>query len=228
MPRSLVRPIAAILLALGLSSCVTETMEQLALAIRLQGTQTTQLEVDGNKLYILGILNGKTFDQVREVFDEDPNVDTLVFTAMPGSADDETTFAMGRWLREKKLHTHLLSNSVIASGAVDLYLSGIQRTAEEGAQLGVHSWDDGSNEATDFPRDHEDHRLNASYIDTMLGSENFYWYTIEAASSDDIHWMTTDEVEKFGLLTSPWSQPSGDETPFGPDFENMRAGVLED
>ena len=228
MPRCLARPIAAILITLGLSSCVTETMEQLAQAIRLQGAETTELKVDGSKLYILGVLNGKTSDQMRKAFAKHPDIDTLVFTAMPGSVDDETTFAMGRWLREKNLRTHLLSNAVIASGAVDLYLSGVQRTAEKGAQLGVHSWDDGTNEATDFPRDHEDHRLNASYIDTMLGSEAFYWYTIEAASSDDIHWMTPDEVEDFGLLTSPWSQPSGDETPFGPDFEIMRAAVLED
>ncbi|MGI9488423.1 MAG: hypothetical protein ACR2RF_21600 [Geminicoccaceae bacterium] len=103
MPRRLARPIAAVLIILGLSSCMTETMEQLALAIRLQGSETTKLEVNDSKLYILGILNGKTFDQVRDVFDEHPDIDTLVFTAMPGSVDDETTFAMGRWLREKNL-----------------------------------------------------------------------------------------------------------------------------
>lgn len=228
MPRRFGHPIAAVLIILGLSSCVTETMEHLALAIRLEGTEVTQLEVDDNKLYILGVLNGKTFDQVQEALEKHPDIDTLVFTAMPGSVNDDAIFAMGRWLREKSLNTHLLSTSVIASGAVDLYLSGVERTAEEGAKLGVHSWDDGSNQAADLPKDHEDHRLNASYIGAMLGSEDFYWYTIEAAPSDDIHWMSPGDVERFGLLTSPWLRSSNDNTPFGEDFEIMRSEILED
>ncbi len=37
----------------------------------------------------------------------------------------------------------------------------------------------------------------------MLGNDEFYWFTLEAASADDIHEMSLAEVERFGLLTSP-------------------------
>ena len=188
----------------------------------------TQTAVDGNRLYLMGELNSQTPDKVKAVIKDNPQVDTIVLTAMPGSLDDESTFPLARWLRERNLNTHLLSDSVIASGAVDLYLAGVNRTMEEGAQLGVHSWSDGSNEATDFPRDRKEHRFNADYIDAMLGSEDFYWFTIEAAPADGLHWMDKTEIDHFGLLTEPLQPASNDPTPFGDQFQDARADVLSD
>ena len=40
-------------------------------------------------------------------------------------------------------------------------------------------------------------------IEDMLGSDEFYWFTINAAPVDDIHRMTNDEIVRFGLLTAP-------------------------
>ena len=170
--------------------------EQVVVAA-LNKVDLTQTAVEGNRLYLLGELNSQTPDKVKAAIEENPQVDTVVLTAMPGSLDDESTFPLARWLRERNLNTHLLSDSVIASGAVDLYLAGVNRTMEEGAQLGVHSWSDGSNEATDFPREHEAHRFNADYINDMLGSEDFYWFTIDAAPADGLHWMESAEIERY-------------------------------
>jgi len=212
---------------LFVSACQTKYMTELAEVTRLNASEITELEIDGRRLYLLGPLNSKTFDQVQAAFNRHPEIDTLVLTAMPGSVDDETTFEMGRWLRLRGVKTHLLSNSVIASGAVDLFLSGVERTAEIGAQLGVHSWSDGRQDAKDLPRDHHGHRLNASYIEEMLGVDTFYWFTIDAAPSEDLHWLETSEVDHFALLTSPWQKPSEDRTPFGAEFTEMRAALLE-
>ncbi len=194
----------------------------------LNKSDLTQAAIEGDRLYLMGELNSRTPEKIKAIVEDNPQIETIVLTAMPGSLDDEATFPFARWLREKGLKMHLLSDSVIASGAVDLFLSGVERTMEEGAQLGVHSWSDGSREAADFPREDEEHRFNADYIDAMLGSEDFYWFTIYAAPADRVHWMTGTEVKRYGLLTAPVQPPSNDPTPFGDDFREARLDILSD
>lgn len=210
------------LLALALMSCQTAAL------LMLNSTEQTNFSVQDDKLYVMDLLNAKTFGQVQEIIKTNPQVDTLVFTAMPGSIDDEVTFKMGRWLRAKKLNTHLTAQSVIASGAVDLFLSGVNRTMENGAQLGVHSWSDGRKEAADYPKGSEEHVLNRDYIVDMGVSEAFYWFTIYEAPADAIHWMSKEEIIEHGLLTAPISdQDTSSAIPFG-NFKAMRKEILED
>jgi hypothetical protein len=42
-----------------------------------------------------------------------------------------------------------------------------------------------------------------NYYDEMGIPQSFYWYTLEAASAEDIHWMTESELEQYNMLTSP-------------------------
>ena len=30
---------------------------------------------------------------------------------------------------------------------------------------------------------------------------DFYWFTLEAAPADDIHWMSRDEMETYAVVT---------------------------
>ncbi|MEE9347660.1 MAG: hypothetical protein V3U82_05660 [Robiginitomaculum sp.] len=207
---------------LGLSACETVMIGALNMA------EMTQLEVKGDTLYVANLLNSQTFDQMRAVIGDNPQVKTLVFTAMEGSIDDETTFAMGRWIREQGLNTHLTARSVIASGAVDLYLSGSHRTMERGAMIGVHSWSDGSKEAADYPRDSKEHALNRDYIIAMGVPEDFYWFTIYEAPADAIHWMSEPEVLKYQLPTTAISNDDTSGAIIFDNFEEMRAEILED
>ena len=115
--------------------------------------------------------------------------------------DDDTMIPRAYRVRELGLNTHLLSTSVIQSGGVDLFLAGVERTIESGAMIGVHSWSDGSRDAADYARDAPEHEQNRKYVEDMLGSDAFYWFTIYAAPADDIHFMTQNEVDRFGLAT---------------------------
>ena len=115
--------------ALLLASCET------AAILALNRAKVTDLKVEGDKLYVMDLLNSKTFGQMQEIISANPQVDTLVFTAMPGSIDDEVTFKMGRWIRSKELNTHLTAQSVIASGAVDLFVSGSNGPWKMGQKL---------------------------------------------------------------------------------------------
>ncbi|RXJ69483.1 alpha/beta hydrolase [Veronia nyctiphanis] len=177
------------------------------LYIALNNINLTEVYIKGKDAYIVGLFNTLSYDIVVNKLENNPQVDRLILTVNPGSLDDEETFKLGRYLRDKGLNTHLLSKSVVASGAVDLFLSGKKRTVEMRAQLGVHSWSDGFNEASDFPVDDPAHHLNAKYIEDMLGKDDFYWFTINSAPADDMYWMKANDLSKFGVVTEHFSNP---------------------
>ena len=169
----------------------------------LNSQEITEFEVDGTALIMNGEINSQTLDQFEEIMAENPQITVLIEEDVPGSLDDDTMIALGYRVRELGLNTHLRADSDISSGGVDLFLAGVERSMERGASLGVHSWSDGVNDASDFPKTSPEHDLNKDYIEDMLGSDAFYWFTIYAAPADDIYTMTDDEVVSYGLLTKP-------------------------
>jgi len=174
---------------------------------------TTRFEVHRNEIWMDGYINSKTYDQFVNLLEENPQVTTLVEGIVHGSLDDDTMIKLAYYVRDQGLNTHLRSTSQIDSGGVDLFLAGVDRTMERGAHIGVHSWSDGSTQAKDVPVEDPQHRQNAQYIKDMLGSEDFYWFTIYAAPADGIHEMTEEEIIQYGLLTRPIMAPSTDEMP---------------
>ena len=176
------------------------TVPQLGILF-LNQIETTQFNVEGDTLYMSGEINSKTLNQFETLMDQHPNVTRLVVLDVPGSIDDNSMIQLGYRVRELGLNTHLDADSQIYSGGVDLFLAGVQRTMETGAIWGVHSWSDGTNQATDYPRGAPEHEQNRLYIQRMLGDDAFYWFTIEAAPAEEIHVMSGEEIRRFGLLT---------------------------
>jgi hypothetical protein len=154
-------------------------------------------------LLMQGTINGDTPDQLKTVLNTYPDITTIVMLYCPGSSDDEANIPMARQVRALGLNIHLTASSDIASGCVDFFLAGSQRTMERGAKIGVHSWydDDDQKDATDYPADSPEHEMNRKYIEDMLGSDAFYWFTINAASADDMYYMTEQEIIQYQLLT---------------------------
>lgn len=175
----------------GLSAC----------AIADNAVDRARFEVLGTRLTMAGEITSHTPATFSRLLAENPQLTTVVMTDMPGSLDDEAVIRMGYQLRDAGLDTHLLARSEIYSGAVDLFLAGNRRTMEPGAVIGVHSWADGFGEGAAYPRDAREHRSNVAYTRDMLGSADFYWFTLQAAPSDGIHEMTRAEIARFGLLT---------------------------
>ena len=155
------------------------------------------------------IINGLIDSDIADYWDNYiaafPNTNRMVMKDCPGSTDDVANWEAGRKIREQGLTIHLPAEAIIASGAVDLFLSGTTRTREAGSQIGVHAWADGNdNEATDYPVGHEEHQGAIDYyIDVGFSQEDaeaFYYFTINAAPAADIHWMTDEEIEAYKLL----------------------------
>lgn len=188
---------------IAISIAFIPNLRMIAYSFYINSIEITEFKVDGEYLYMNGEINSKTPGQLKEVIKKNPDVKTIVMLVVPGSNDDEANLPMATWVREQGLNTHLTKDSLVASGGTDFFLAGVKRTMEKGAQIGVHSWlDVGSGkEAKDIPRDDSQHEMNRKYIEDMLGKDDFYWYTIYSAPAEDIHYMTSSEIEKYNMVT---------------------------
>lgn len=159
--------------------------------------------VDGTDATMSGEIGSSTPDDVRQLIANNPDVTTIVMADVPGSGDDEANLEASRLIREAGLNTHLNANGFVASGGVDFYLAGTERTFDEGAEFGVHSWatSDGV-EGKDLDMDDPEHSLYLGYYDEIGISADFYWFTLEAAPAADIHIMTNAELDAYGFATN--------------------------
>lgn len=172
----------------------------------LNRIRTTTFEVDGSVVKMNGAINAKTYGQFVSLLESNPQITTIYEEDVPGSIDDDTMIKLSYYIREKGLNTMIGCDSQIDSGGVDLFLAGVERIVDcvDGRitpHIGVHSWGDGLTSASDYPKDAPEHEMNRKYIEDMIGSDAFYWFTIYAAPADDIHIMTRAEVDQYGLVT---------------------------
>lgn len=166
------------------------------------GETSAAFEVEGSVATMTGVIDSSTPDAVRILIEDYPELTTISLVDVPGSADDEANIAAARLVRSSGLSTHVPADGEIASGGVDFFLAGTGRSFDEGAQFGVHSWAAGDGTAgIDVPADDVQHRLYLDYYAEVGIDEAFYWFTLEAAPADDIHWMTSGELATYGFAT---------------------------
>lgn len=162
-----------------------------------------------------GYINSTTPSVVNTFIANYPNVTTLVFMQVPGSADDDANLEASQTLRNKGYKHYLPAvdayneDAFIASGGVDMFVGGVVRVADVRAEVGVHSWGDGTADATDYPVGHANHLPYINYYVNMgftqQEAEDFYYFTIYAAPSSGIHNMTEAELEQYGIRTCTYS-----------------------
>ena len=154
-----------------------------------------------------GDIVSQTLTHFNDITAAFPLVTRINMIECPGSDDDETNVKIGRIVYSKNMHIHISDNGYAASGAVDFFLAGTKRTLGANANLGVHSWADGNGtEGKDLPMNHPDHDLFLDYYLTIgmssSDASDFYFFTLNAAPSNAIHWMTSAEIVQYKMLTN--------------------------
>ena len=214
MRRSLLAALALLVALSGCSSAALDERVDDAAATAATTTEAPELDADpedpvefeviGPRAYMIGVIDSSTPDAVEDLLEDHPQATTIVLVNVPGSADDEANLEAARMVRAEGLATHVPADGEIASGGVDFFLAGQTRTYDDGARFGVHSWgtgDPGFN-ATDLDEDDPEHDRYLDYYDELGIDSEFYWFTIEAAPPEDIHWMTSAELAEYGFATS--------------------------
>ena len=159
-------------------------------------------EPSGNSLIARGEVGGDALAAFGEALFDNPDIDTLVLQWVPGSVDDDASLLLARTVNSLGLTTVVPEDGLVSSSGTDLFLAGTQRVIEPGACIGVHSWGDSEmGSGIEIPRDAPVHRLYLRYYDDIDIDQEFYWYTLEVAGPDDMHWMTPQEQTQFSMAT---------------------------
>ena len=172
-------------------------------------TETRQAGIfkvlDDATIEMNGVINRRSLHNFNKVIAAFPNIVTINIKECEGSMDDDTNLKLSALVHQKKINIHLMDNGLIASGGVDFFLAGIKRTKGANTYIGVHSWSDGKREATSFPVGDIEHQKYIKYYVgvgfTQKQSEDFYYFTINAASAKTVHWMTDAEISAYNVLT---------------------------
>lgn len=80
-----------------------------------------------------GDMGSRVDQQFEKLFENYPNIRLIMMEERPGSRSDEALFKAALILKYRSINTHLPSDAIIESGAVDLFLAGTTRTLDEGA-----------------------------------------------------------------------------------------------
>ncbi len=159
-------------------------------------------EADGDQIIARGTIDDTTLRSFLVVAAENPEARTLVLQNIEGSVDDDANVVFSRVVRSKGFDTVVPSDGLVASGGTDLFLAGNRRVLEPGACVGVHSWGGGGFVAADLPEDHPEHDRYLNYFEDIGVDPDFYWFTLDAASEDEMHWMTSAEADQYDMTTS--------------------------
>jgi hypothetical protein len=150
-----------------------------------------------------GATDESTPDALARMLAENPGVRSIRIIDCPGTENDEANFAVARMIRRAGLSTHVPADGSVRSGGVELFLAGVRRTADHGAEFGVHSWLDAQGrEAADVP---ESDPIHADYLRYYqeIGmpapvAREFYAFT-NRTGFDQVHYLTPAEIDRFKL-----------------------------
>ena len=153
-----------------------------------------------------GSINSSSLVNFNKLYSKYSSIKTINIKNCDGSSDDEVNLKLSKRVHDLNIEIHLLDNAEIASGGVDFFLAGRKRTRGSGTKIGVHSWAGNNVTATDFPVGHANHLPYINYYKSIgftdADAKAFYYFTINAAPANSIHWMTEVEITKYNMLKS--------------------------
>jgi len=166
----------------------------------LIGCMPLQFDVDGNTAIVTGDLRSNAKAKFERLLTDYPNLEWLELLDCPGSLDDDAVAEAGRFVRERQLNTRVPSDGEIYSGAVDLFIAGVEREYQDGGVVGIHSWSNGQVEGAELPENAPVHDLYLEYYEDMGIPTEFYWFTLTVAPFDGMHEMTRGEMITYELI----------------------------
>ncbi|WP_369026799.1 alpha/beta hydrolase [Qipengyuania sp. RANM35] len=138
------------------------------------------------------------FAAMRRAFPDLVQVDMV---ECPGTRDDKANMELGRMIRAAHMVTHVPPIGSVRSGAVELFLAGVERDIADGAEFAVHSWmDEYGREAGDFGENAPENLKYIVYYREMGMGERqaraFYAFTNSVPHAEAL-WLEAQDMRRW-------------------------------
>jgi hypothetical protein len=160
-----------------------------------------QFRVEGDRLAVSGQLTLASTERLDRLLEEHRGLTTLVVGDVADVSDALSILQKGQVVRAAGLATELADGVTLTGDAVYLFLAGTERRVGDGAGLVVTDWQTRVGPASLLPREHPAHEERRDYMRRMLGSEDFYWYMLEAGEGAGRP-VTEADLAAFGIVTA--------------------------
>jgi hypothetical protein len=133
-----------------------------------------------------------------------PQIALLEMVECPGTEDDRANLRLGRMIRAAGIATWVPAGGSVRSGGVELFLAGVERRADPGAEFAVHAWIDvDGREAGDYAAHAPENAKYLAYYRQMGMSEAearaFYAMTNSVSHADAL-WLTGRDMARWVRL----------------------------
>lgn len=160
--------------------------------------------VDDQTVRMAGDVDGSTPRAFAAMLAAYPHLHRIEMIDCPGSLDEEANLILARAIRRAGMETVVPKGGSVRSGAVELFLAGVKRSAAPDAEFGVHSWqDENGHEANDYPANDPVHAEYLSYYREMgldpAKAQAFYALT-NSTPFNDVRYLTRDDMARFVAL----------------------------
>ena len=110
-------------------------------------------------------------------------------------------------IRRAGLSTEVPANGSVRSGAVELFLAGVERHIENGAEFAVHSWrDEYGREADDFSMEAPQNRTYLDYYREMgmdEGQARSFYAMTNSVPHHRARWLRAGEMRNWASFRAP-------------------------
>ncbi len=160
--------------------------------------------VDGETARMAGSVTGATPQDFAAMLAAHPGLKRIELIDCPGSLDEEANLRLARMVRRAGLATHIPEGGSVRSGAVELFLAGVTRSAHPSAEFGVHSWrDEAGLEAGDYPADDPVHAEYLDYYREMgldAATARAFYAMTNASGYDQMRYLTKADIARYVAL----------------------------
>ncbi|MDG4649790.1 hypothetical protein P6F26_15200 [Roseibacterium sp. SDUM158017] len=161
-----------------------------------------RFSVEGDMLHVSGQLTLASTERLNVILEENGDLSTLVLGDIAEGSDMTALLQKGLLVRQAGLSTEVAPGATLSGDAVYLFLAGITRGIGPGGRVAVTGWDTPAGPAARLPRDHPAHSERRDYVGRMLGSDDFYWFTLEAPGEMP-YVMTPADLAALDVATMP-------------------------
>lgn len=171
--------------------------------------------VDASHAVMDGVTDERSPAQFAAMLQDFPQITTLTMQECPGTFDDRANLKVGRMIRAAGIVTYVPAGGSVRSGGVELFLAGVERRIDDGAEFAVHAWeDDAGLEASDYAVTAPENRKYLAYYREMGMSEGeasaFYAMT-NSVPHEQARWLDAAEMRRWlgqnGSMTETAAAP---------------------